>query len=374
MPPPVPSTLSPVHLYRHLLREVSYLPPAFRPAISSVIQARFHRHGTVDKRAKAHLVRARNVLRTLRAANSGDKAAMGGLMARAFGRSGRRRRDLLLRFAKFQGPGDWGALEALLDKTPACRDASTTSTTPTRPSDEPRAPGKRRHLFLEKWDLEKLTQFLHSQKQQQGRTKSTTSWLGSVKSTDQNQLVPERNIWGKPPVESLVRTKRAKWWKRTVDKMMPPLGRGEWDLLARLSDGAQEEREWAIPERRQPATPLSPSGTKSSSASFHWEPWARQPAAVVERENSLPRQLRSGGRALGPYGGKKHKTLVSSRWFQRAYNRIWQLSPITSQDPNTLRYSFQWGAVQSKLPRPTKAQLDIFQGVDARGRKIDGTS
>ncbi|KND89589.1 hypothetical protein TOPH_05605 [Tolypocladium ophioglossoides CBS 100239] len=366
---PLPSSLPPLHLYRHLLRESSYLPPAFRPTIVLTIRDRFHRNCKHDTRAKAHLSRALSALRSLRAANSGDKKAMEGLISKGFARTGSRRRELMAQFVKPQGPNDSQALEALLDKAGEGKQPSDTTKGAT--SGAVQGSRKPQNVFFQKWDQPKLLQILQSQKQHQKDTKGTTSWPGTaVKGTDQDQFVPKLNIWGIPPVEGLVRAKRAHWWRRSADKIMPPLGRGEWDLLGRLSTGAQDGGEWAIPERRHSAKPLL-SQDERSLPSLDWEGYATNPAAVVEKEQSRSRQRRSGRKDTGPYGGRERSQAVSSRWFRRAYNRTWQLTPSMSQDPNTLRYSFAWGTAQSKLPAATKAQLEVFEGVDKRGHKLD---
>ncbi|UNI20509.1 hypothetical protein JDV02_006589 [Purpureocillium takamizusanense] len=360
---PIPPFLSPLHLYRHILREVSYLPPAFRATISSRIRNRFHRHRKYDPRAKAHLSRASNTLRTLRAANSGDPRAMGGLISKGFGRSGGRRRELMAQLVKPQGPSNSQELEALLDQP------STTHSSASTSAAEAPCPKKPKNAFFLKWDQKKLLQLMQSQRKQHKDTRGTASWPSrTLKGSDPNTTVPTSTIWGKPPAESLIRTKKARWWKLNADKIMPPLGKGEWDLLERLSNGAQGEAEWAVPARRPTAKPVA--GPESMAESFDWESWATQPAATVERRNSMWQRKRSGGSDNGPYAGREQTSYFPARWFRRAYNRTWQLTPTMSQDPKTLRYSFRWGSVQPKFPPPTAAQLEIFEGVDEQGHRV----
>ena len=166
MPRPVtaiPGFLPPLYLYRHLLRECSYLPPAWRETITSAIRGRFRRHRRKDPRAKAHRAGAFNALRSLRAANGGDKIVMERFIQRGLGRSGQRRRQLLDPFLRSQGPTDSDALDALLDGTSVKdttkpeKDQTPTDTkdeaqppagdpTPTSPIMEPKKP------FYEHWD------------------------------------------------------------------------------------------------------------------------------------------------------------------------------------------------------------------------------
>lgn len=278
--------------------------------------------------------------------------------------------------AKFvipQGPRDTGALEEALDSADrGIKDAKGYASS-THVSEESGAKVKRK--FFDKWDQTKLLRLLSSQRQQQRDTKGTASWPGtSVKSIDPNQFIPKETIWGKPPGENLSQTKRAHWWRRNAEKIMPPLGRGEWEMLKQLSTGGQERGEWRIPERRTPAIPLATSTEAGAQASWSWEDYASKPAAMVEKPKSLKQQRRTGQKDSSPYGVKDRDRKLSARWFQRAYGRAWQLTPTMSQDPNTLNYSFAWGSVQSRLPPAAKHQLGIFQGVDQKGRKVPNTS
>ncbi|RFU74177.1 hypothetical protein TARUN_8069, partial [Trichoderma arundinaceum] len=334
----------------------------FRAEIASTIQDRFHRHRKYDARAKAHIARAHTALRTLRAANSGDKAAMEGLISKGFGRSGSRRRELMAQFVIPQGPKDSSALGKVLD--PADRGNESTKTSAE-------SGAKVKKAFFEKWDQDKLLRILQSQRQQQKDTKGTASWPGTpVKTLDPDQFIPKETIWGKPPGDNLKQTKRAHWWRRNADKIMPPLGKGEWEMLKELSNGGQERGEWMIPERRTPAAPVKAMAENTEQTDWNWKDYATQPAAIVEKPKSLKQQRRTGQKDNGPYGVKDRDRNLSARWFQRAYNRAWQLTPTMAQDPNTLRYAFTWGSVQSRLPPAAKHQLEIFEGVDENGRKL----
>ncbi|KAH0494486.1 hypothetical protein TgHK011_001103 [Trichoderma gracile] len=363
---PLPASPSPLQLYRHLLRECSYLPPVFRTEIASTIQDRFHRHRRHDPRAKAHLARARTALRTLRAANSGDKAAMEGLILKGFGRSGSRRRELMAKFVIPQGPKDSSALEKVLVPPPAGEAEEGTESSA-------KGAAKHKKAFFEKWDQDKLLRILKSQRQQQRDTKGTASWPGvAIKTIDPDQFIPAQTIWGKPPCEALKQTKRAHWWRRNADKIMPPLGRGEWEVLKELTAGAQERGEWQIPARRPLAiSPAAATEEMATGTQWNWKDYATKPAAIVEKPKALKQQRRTGQKDNGPYSVKDRDRELPKRWFQRAYSRTWQLTPTMTQDPNTLKYSFTWGSIQPRLPPAAEHQLDIFEGVDERGRKQD---
>ncbi|KAG5919172.1 hypothetical protein E4U61_001143 [Claviceps capensis] len=363
---PVPLSLKPLQLYRHLLREASYLPPAFRKVVDSTIQKRFHEHRRKDALVTKRLAKAKSLLRMLRAANSGDKDAMQNLVMKGFGRTGLRRRELMAELVRPQGPGDSEALESLLAE-------STVSNTP----DQSEAPAQKKarsskNAFFEKWDTPKLLKLLHSMKQQQGATKSSTSWLkGALKAINPEQSVPETSIWGKPPAACVVTAKRAHWWRRMAEKIMPPLGKGEWELLEQLSQGGQDAGEWAIPSRRPLALTQQSRGLSKSKARtsdhWDWEAHIARPTANVERPKSRALRRRSGLQCSGPYAGHELSKEVSGRWFRRVYNRAWQISSKMEQDPNTLNYKFEWGRAMPKLPSAIPLQMQIFEGVDQQG-------
>ncbi|KAG6001093.1 hypothetical protein E4U21_004693 [Claviceps maximensis] len=379
---PLPPSLEPLQIYRHLLREVSYLPPAFRKTIDSTVRKRFHNNRKDVAHTKKRLSKAMSSLRTLRAANSGDKDAMQNLVLRGFGRTGARRRELMSQLVQPQGPADSQALESLLDQTSAPStavqtpaDASTTTSGQGESTSESR-PRSSKHSFLEKWDQAKLLQIIRSQKQQQEATKRSTSWPGqSVKGTNPDQYVPKTNIWGNPPAENLVRSKQALWWRRNADKIMPPLGKGEWDLLQHVSKGGQNVGEWTIPARRPHALTESTSEAAGTSQ-WDWEAHAAAPTARVEQPRTMSRHRRTGLHDSGPYGGTLGRNEVSDRWFRRVYNRTWQLTPKMEQDPNTLHYKLEWGHAAPNLPPATTWQMQFFEGTDARGnvlpKKSDG--
>lgn len=229
---------------------------------------------------------------------------------------------------------------------------------------------KVKNAFLDKWDTPKLTRMLASQKTQQGQTKVTTSWPGTaVKGGNPADDVPKLTVWGQPPKERAVRTKMAKWWKRNADKILPPLGAGEWDLLKRLSEGAQEGSEWSIPLRRIPAT-SSHTDNDSPSQELTWKDYASLPASTVERPKSMGVFRRTGQIDQGPYAPQGKLDGLSARWFRRMYNRTWQITSTMEQHPNTLEYRFKWGSAPPRIVEPTPRQSSIFDGVDTKGQPL----
>lgn len=296
------------------------------------------------------------------------------LISKGFGREGRRRRQLLSQFVISRGANDSSSLETLLNQHAAASGEADGTLDPTNSSNDPeghpRPEIRRKHRFLDRWDRPKILQFLKSQQEAQAETKDSAVWKGGfVKKVDENAGVPDKSTWGKPLPENLRRTKQAKWWKRNADKIKPPLGKGEWDLLQRLSSGAQAKGEWAVPPRRTSARPTHPDA-ETARSDFDWEAYATHSSAFVERPRKARLQRRTGENEENPYRGRSSTKMISDRWFRRAYTKTWQKSAYVEQDPNTLKYTFSWGARGSPLPAAGGWQRAIFEGVNNSGQPL----
>ncbi|RSL48945.1 hypothetical protein CEP53_009347 [Fusarium sp. AF-6] len=388
----IPDFLPPLHLYRHLLRECSYLPPVFSPTITSIIRTRFRNHRRNDSVTKKRRAKASNALRTLRAANSGDKPSMEKLVYHGFGRMGFRRRKLVTDFVRPEGPNDSDALEALIDGTTdtaaakvskalhgqkgSPNDTDATASKAANEKVEEKRPAGRwnnkpvhiRNDFYEKWDLDKVTSLLESQRELQKN--SNLSWLKrKIKGLKPSGAVPHTNLWGSPPALNVVRAKEAHFWRRAINKMMAPLSNGEWDLLEQLSKGAQEQGEWKIPTRRPAASPIQ-APEQNTISNWNWEAYASRPAARVERRPKKSSFVRPEGKDEEPYQAQHKKREISPRWYRRTYQRAWQFTPKVEHDPRTLKHKFTWGTFKKPTVCASDAQLSIFDDVDTRGHKI----
>lgn len=366
--PLVPSTLPTLHVYRQLLREASYLPPALSPYISGYIRRRFHQHKVQDNHQQKRISRAREALRTIRAANYGERRNMTRLVLKAFGRQAVRRRELMGDFVYNQDQAqavDSKALGALLDRTIDEIDTSETKLKDTKHKDSKKG---RMYPFLDNWDRKKLRKLLDSQSSQQ--KKINGGFIeGQIRSTNELSVVPKKNVWGNVPATRLVRSKMGRWWKRQSSKIMPPLGKGEWDLLKRLSQGAQNQEEaWKIPQRRTPARPLSDE-TAAELDDTDLDRYASEATAQIENRRLSRTRRYYGTSDPNPYGNTpRGADQRSARWFRRVYQQTWHLTPHMEQNPNTLAYTFTWGKPRATTA-PTQRQMIFFEGVDEKGQK-----
>ncbi|KAM0306523.1 hypothetical protein ACHAPM_001094 [Fusarium culmorum] len=405
----IPSFLPPRHLYRHILRETSYLPPAIRPSITTQIRSKFRSHRRNDPLRDKHRAKGANVLRKLRAANSGHKKWMEELLMHAFARKGSRRRSLVSDFVKPEAPSDKEALEGMIkdvhvdqkpdsgvvtklaetaieddsspveQKTKEEQAESAVDTPKHRNEEEPkktlvrRGPKPLEPTFYHKWDVPKLVKLLSSQRSRQQSV--NMSWpKSSIKGLDPDSDIPKTNIWGKPTPERVYQAKRAHFWKRAVPKVMPPLGNNEWEFLGQLSKGAQEEEQWKIPERRTAAKPLRVvKSNKLPTLDWDWEGYATQPTNKVERINPLAQFAHVGpDKTDHPYHHHSDRDLkeLTPRWFRRAYQRVWHLSPKMETRPSTGKNVYVWGSFDPGVSAPSRQQLEMFEGVDSNGKVL----
>ncbi|KAI6785508.1 uncharacterized protein J7T54_007151 [Emericellopsis cladophorae] len=360
-----PAPSHPLHLYRHLLRQTSYLPPVLSPTFRARLRRTFRQNRYQKTHVPRRIARAKASLRTLSAANNGDSKCMRHLIDEGFGRSGKRRATLLRQFLVPEGPQDSDALEAL---TSGNQQSVQRSTAATEGEQNPEATHlkskKQKYGFLQAWDRPKLLRFLKSQKDQMGAASADRGVLwnvGDIKSVKEDNEVPELNKWGKPPGETLVRAKQAKFWKRNVEKILPPLGRGEWEMLEKLSIGLQAEgdKEYRIPDKRTPA--------KTADAAWDWKEYAVKPTSHIERAAQVKQRQRHGDLSGNPYLGRAKRDSVSDRWYRRTYGQAWRKSAYVEVDPNKLKKKFAWGGAPPLAPGPAPEQMDVFQGVRARG-------
>ncbi|EFX02373.1 hypothetical protein CMQ_2422 [Grosmannia clavigera kw1407] len=342
MPPPpgLAKTANPIHLYRSILREATYLPPTCRKQVEARIRLRFdhHRH---DPNSGMRLKRASHDLRYLRAANCGDLVRMRRIMMMAFGRIGWRRQELMSGLRLLDQPNSSAELEQRLADV--------------RPETD----------WLDKWNTEKLLAFAKSQSQH--TVHNSPRPQVNPKRLNPAEAVPPVNAWGRPFVPKVARTKLKKWWKSLAHRILPPLPRGDWELLRKLATG-QAGAEWMAPSRRT-VVKTSTEPENDTFSGWDWEKYATRPIRVVERPRSRRFRVSFGVAqdAPGPYDGPAigiHR--YTPRLWRRLYAEIWQMS-ATMEPRAGGGWTITWGGVAPKLLQPTAADLAFFEGVDSKG-------
>ncbi len=333
----LPKPESPLDFYRQLLREASYLPPLARGFIDEQIKRRFrrNRHDEPPKTLR-DVGQARHDLRMLRAANAGDMMRMQRVLHIAFGRVGRRRRELSARL--------------VARTSPATGDDSEGSASAA-------AAEFRKTDWLDVWDMPKLHTFANSQVLA-GLTSSPRPPLTNNQ-TIEALVIPPENAWGQPLPPRLLRKKRMTMWKSVADKCMPPLPLEEWMKLKAIAEGTPQEP-WLPPPRRPAAQAVCASGAaaKGTLDAWNWRSYAVRPVATVDRSANRKNKLLTGAVDDNtPTGDPQpvdcHK--YTPRFWRRLFGQLWQLTPIMERKgTRDSDWRIVWGK-QTFQPPPTPA-------------------
>jgi Complex 1 protein (LYR family) len=260
---------NPLHVYRALLRECSYLPdPNARTFIKGWVSDSFRRYLPSDpgtNRCKPVVVtpqRESNVLRkgrhlanTLRRANEGYPTPFEKVLKWTYGRFGKRRRVMMANLAGQELNGE---------------------ELPEPGNEHPKkfSPGWKEPPIVKAL----LQHQLHHQKYLLWESRKIR--LGGPK-------IAETNIWGIPMPECRIRNKRKKWYATHLDQIFPPLPEGEVEEMKALATGTKK---WDSPKPRRPmASVLVYSSPDVEFQSVLDEPKSRTP--TKERPHNLTQRF-----------------------------------------------------------------------------------
>jgi hypothetical protein len=369
--------MSPLHLYRHLLRETSYLPPLCQPFVKARINERFRWTQRSEAIATLRLQKGHKELRRLRAANTGDMDRILTIMRHSCGRLGLRRKQLLIKSVLSpDAPPDVDALESVIVEQKlgpeAAIEAKIREINRIRPHPKRRVRFSEKSKFLLKWDFQKTMEFLKSQKSQQA---TALSWpKADISSLNIFSQIPAENAWFRPTPANVVRKRFRVWWKNAVDKILPPVGRDEWELLRALASGQGAGQEWKVPLRRPAARPLHDKEEMEGSATkSSWHRLVSEPMRLLDRERLASLRL-NGEVNAGPHTPRTWKAARghSKRAWRRIYRKLWENTAYVEQNPETLKTKIVWGQTVSKFSIPTASpsQMAVFGGVDSKGQPI----
>ncbi|KAI1775866.1 hypothetical protein F4818DRAFT_390306 [Hypoxylon cercidicola] len=353
MPLQIPHPNTPLRLYRHMLREATYLPPLCRPWIASRIQARF-RDCRYKDNPNFYIKEAHQKLRYLRSANTGHVKRMRQLCLLATGRVGKRRRLL--------GKTELSSLPA--SSSAKLDEVAKMANKKQRESD-----------WMDNWSIEKVKAIAFSQSAQQG-----TDWPFRMrKGVDPLRNLRTENCFGRPLSERSIRNRLKKHWVIILKQLLPPLPPGEWDQLAAMATGEADPQHYKIPARRPVARPVTQSHSASSEVeTSSWEDFVTKPVRSLQRGNSRKLKTLSSDEDEDPRGhGRPTGTRVlNPRKLRRSiYGSIWRASPLVSENPRSGKWSVTWGGQEHQpVSRPRKKDLQFFQGVNKAGVPMQSPS
>lgn len=360
------TAIKPRHLLRALLRQSSYLPDATaRDFFHGYIINRYRNYHprppqpainptlTPDRRRSLHK-EARKGLLFLKRANDGHPDHLLRALAMAYGRTGRKRHELLKAvlsssgFTKESSPTDEDALAQLSERI-----TETHSDT----NEEKRLPTLHRSRSRAGSGLgPRLEALIVAQKNQR---------LSEVSSkVEKKPWIPETNKWERPMPRCRVSNMNRKWYTDLLSKIMPPLPESDWNLLRDLALG-RVPWEGALKRR-------------TSLAQVEVQEFSRKgsPPINIDRANShlgvssiLGNQEMIGKQNRRLIGSNPHT--ITPRYMRRLMGKIFLQCPVMKWDAERHRWNSEWGNLQKSkeisLGQPRQMNMDMFKGVDEAG-------
>lgn len=311
----------PLHLFRALLRQASYLPdPAARQFFHGHITHRFRadwprkkpsgktQRVVPSRPTNEHMAEARQSVRLLINANHGSRPHMQKVLEMTYGRRGKRKHELLKELMPNKSvPVDETALQELANALESDRSSPNVK--------EPRL-------------TEKMVALIRSQKAQKDQMFTKVN----LKSTKPE--IPEINSWGRPLPRSRAKNIKKQWYKETLERLMPPLPKEEW---YRLKDLALGKVPWEGPRNRRALSPgdHAPEVRTTENVTRSW-----------------------------------HQ--VTQRYMRRMWEGVFMQCPLMEWDGAVSRWRVIWGSMRSDrdlaLTTKTTTHIGGFKGVNDSGK------
>lgn len=303
-------------LLRSLLRECSYLPdPIARSACHDHVLRRFRRYHKQGDRIlddSERLIKigrdARWYLSVLQRANAGYLKTLESVMRFAYGRSGRRRVEMLNNLLQLDVPKDSASVQELI-------------ASPAQFEDGWKAP-KVIETLLKSQTINPIVSQL-----------SNRPYLRNMAPP-----VSKKNSWDRKMPKSRRRNIRRKWYRNVLHALYPPLPDAELQMLTGL---LSKEIPWKPPKRRSKQQTVSAD-------------------AISEPLNGMMlRKVLSDGPPKGQTfadfkHGRPHH--ITRRIMIRLWQRISRLVPRYSWDTAAQKHCFKWDT--AKLPHQIALSVD----------------
>lgn len=298
-----------------------------------------------DNDPKLHIKDGHHQLRTLRAANGGDLMRMQRVLSYAFGRRGKRRRELWDDFMYPERPVE--IRKRLFH--------------PKRPKDV--APVERKSDFLDRWDREKLYAFLKSQFANQSTTRDKSFHLNPPE-----KYIPTESAWGLPLVPELARNKLKRGWVMLAKRVMPPIPKAEWETLRDIVENKASKEVFNVPKRRPVAK--RPGHENALEDQWNWLPYAIKPVHALESQANRKNRLLSGIVDEHTPTGEPpvigcHK--FTPRLWSRLFMMIWQQTAYIEKTSDVKKWNVVWGKFPRRSATASKPVLGFFADAERKG-------
>ncbi|KAJ5775746.1 uncharacterized protein N7511_000757 [Penicillium nucicola] len=290
------------HLLRATLRECTYLPdPVARTYMREHVLDRYRAVSSRRSKAGPQMVHAaRNGLSVLRRANEGYTRPLEKILYLSYGRTGKRRHEML---AEFLRPRETGIPE----DTQAAQELVS-------------APLK----FHDGWQPPAIVRSL-ALSQMRNPVITSTRVRPLIKAI--SPPIPKENIWGKELAQSRKVNIRRQWYFATLNGLLPPLPEEDLQTLDGLVSGTTP---WKLVKRRKGMN--SENGAKPESTIL------KLLVQGPEKENTF-----------APYAnGRPHA--LTTRFMHRLWRRVSALVPRQSWNETSQKWRFEW---DTPKPVPT---------------------
>ncbi|KAJ5199391.1 hypothetical protein N7491_000052 [Penicillium cf. griseofulvum] len=283
------------HLFRATLRECTYLPdPIARNYMKDHIISRYRAASSRSPKAGPQAVHAaRNALSVLRRANEGYSRPLEKVLLLSYGRTGRRRHELLAKMLTPEIPNDSLALKELI----------------SRPTD-----------FSDGWEPSAIVKSLAAS-QMQNTVVASVRIRPAIKQLE--PPIPKQDSWGKEVCQSRKKNIRRKWYNATLSSLLPPLPEKDLQVLQGLISGTVP---WEPVKRRSSNPQISQTRSETKSGGELFKLLARGPEK---------------GTTFAEYANGRPHT-ITFRLMRRQWKRLSALVPRQYWNPISQKWRFIW--------------------------------
>jgi len=318
------------HVLRGILRECTYLPDQFAASwIKQHALSRFRTYEarnkgragdeTYEKRLETIRRKSRQAMYQLQRANEGDRKMLLKALSMAYGRTGKRRRELLQPLISIKGHKveDNASAEESAARLPdaSMRPSTSTRQPATSASTPNNKPTKDRTIGPVKAQVKAYMNDLPAQLRAivQSQIMASPPTIARRNPRRLGVEIPELNTWLKPMPDVRVKNRLSDWYAGLLSTVQPPLPDDEWDELRALALGIK---------RAQPPKPRRANLTPPPSV-----------LEMVVTRGKLPNNLFR----------KHYAHKITPRFMQRLWAEVFSQCPLMKYDSASDKWNVIWG-------------------------------
>ncbi|KAF2272022.1 uncharacterized protein EI97DRAFT_437303 [Westerdykella ornata] len=364
---PNASQLKSLHLLRALLREASYLPDptarsyfrryivgrfkAYQPTQNATSLAKENRRSgfkrrpitVIESRTADMQKKAEKGLNYLRRANMGERSCLRKVLLHTYGRIGRRRYALLDDLIKPEPPVNSEAQKADPEELAPLQKLYYSDRPVLRLFDSPKKVSDRKVTFSLSAPYSRLQAVIT------GQVQKGAALHALLRKTKLETDI--YNVWERPMPIKRARNNIKRWYKDTMEKLLPPLPNAEWDHLKALATG---EARWSgIVPRRTPAIASTQTDDRFVSSQV-----AIQQAIALDKPTKADKRAEL----------QSSTDSITARTMRRLYAEILSYCCKLEWDDTRSGWVSRWA---STVPPVFSCSVDdaLFSGVDEKGRQ-----